>query len=704
MKFNNMNSKLNEILSIEDKRNINDINKSTIFKCFLGLKIFFLIIFTPEIFTKWFIPFMQNGINGGFLNPWFYHFQALGDQLAFPYGISMYISYLPLTWLGFFTDNLIGSTFFTKFGFALTSLFFDYSTLIAIALIAKKFSNKVILIAYWCSPISIYILYFHGQLDIVPVFFLLSSIFLLEKRLILLSAVLFGLAISAKFSMLAALPMLMIYIKRNQKLSKYFYKYLISLGLILIVLVTPYLFLREYNLMVIGSPQATKLFSLYINYGEDLKLFILPTVYITLLYLIWRLEKITFDLFIIALGLSFFILLLLLPPSPGWFLWILPFLTFYQLRCPRDYLIVSLPFYFIYLIFNILFSSGSSFELFNYNYEFNLVSELLKNSRLYSFLFTALQASGLILCIRMYIYGINRNNLFRKGRRPLIVGITGLPNSGKLSLSNSLVNLLGRENCLIFNDKDYKRWDDKNPILNTKSRLNPNSFDLSKLSQDLFEFTNLKSGVDNVHKQPLKRIGRKIKNLDLVLVNGSNILNLKRIRKRLDLKIFIEIDDLIKGYISKVNSRNIKTKSTPILINEKKDQDIYVNQQKANSDLFFQILPVNRELCLEQINKGIEPKLKLNITMLNGYFHEKLCHDLISLCGTYIDTKNTDYIDKVNICLEGEVTSEDISVIANSLIPNLSDLITEEQNWNSNYQGLIQLVTLKHITDLLIGE
>ena len=127
MKFNNMNSKLNEILSIEDKRNINDINKSTIFKCFLGLKIFFLIIFTPEIFTKWFIPFMQNGINGGFLNPWFYHFQALGDQLAFPYGISMLSAYLPLSSLGFIADNLSNTNFFLGLGFKLTSFIFDLS-------------------------------------------------------------------------------------------------------------------------------------------------------------------------------------------------------------------------------------------------------------------------------------------------------------------------------------------------------------------------------------------------------------------------------------------------------------------------------------------------------------------------------------------------------------------------------------------------
>ena len=94
--------------------------------------------------------------------------------------------------------------------------------------------------------------------------------------------------------------------------------------------------------MVFQSPELEKIYSVYLNYGSDVKLFLLPTLYITIIYLIWRLKRITFEMFMMSVGLGFFILILLLPPSPGWFLWILPFLVFYQLKFPSDYIIVSL--------------------------------------------------------------------------------------------------------------------------------------------------------------------------------------------------------------------------------------------------------------------------------------------------------------------------------------------------------------------------
>ena len=84
--------------------------------------------------------------------------------------------------------------------------------------------------------------------------------------------------------------------------------------------------------MVIRTPEKERLFSVFIDYGYNLKLFLLPTAYFVILYLIWRLEKITLDLFLISVGLGFFALLLFLPPAPGWFAWIIPFLVFYQLR------------------------------------------------------------------------------------------------------------------------------------------------------------------------------------------------------------------------------------------------------------------------------------------------------------------------------------------------------------------------------------
>ena len=117
--------------------------------------------------------------------------------------------------------------------------------------------------------------------------------------------------------------------------------------------------------MVLKNSETEKLFSVFISYGYDLKLFLLPTVYFLSLYLVWRLERINLDLFLISIGLGFFSLLLFLPPSPGWFAWIMPFLVYYQLRSKDHYLLSTLPFFFIYLTYNLLYSTGADITFFN---------------------------------------------------------------------------------------------------------------------------------------------------------------------------------------------------------------------------------------------------------------------------------------------------------------------------------------------------
>ena len=82
----------------------------------------------------------------------------------------MYLFYLPLTTLGWLFDKLLNLEYFARFGFAITTLIFDYGILLGIIRLLKNYSSKLILIAYWCSPVIIYIFYWHGQIDALPVF------------------------------------------------------------------------------------------------------------------------------------------------------------------------------------------------------------------------------------------------------------------------------------------------------------------------------------------------------------------------------------------------------------------------------------------------------------------------------------------------------------------------------------------------------
>ena len=98
----------------------------------------------------------------------------------------------------------------------------DYGILISISFLLKKYSPKLLLLAYWCSPIVIYIFYWHGQLDALPVCFLVWSIVKLEDGKAKLAGIFLGMALSAKLSMFAAIPFMLSLFFTNMVLMSVF--------------------------------------------------------------------------------------------------------------------------------------------------------------------------------------------------------------------------------------------------------------------------------------------------------------------------------------------------------------------------------------------------------------------------------------------------------------------------------------------------
>ena len=201
------------------------MDKSKLFKFGLVIRLLLIIFCVPHIQKIWFLEFINNSLENLSFNPWQAHLNAGGDIKAFPYGYIMYLFYLPLTTLGWLFDKLLNLEYFSRFGFAITTLIFDYGILLGIIRLLKNYSSKLILIAYWCSPVIFYIFYWHGQIDALPVFFLIYGLSLLQKEKTNLAGIFLGLAISSKFSMLAAIPFIFIYLIRNKRLKNKGWRY-----------------------------------------------------------------------------------------------------------------------------------------------------------------------------------------------------------------------------------------------------------------------------------------------------------------------------------------------------------------------------------------------------------------------------------------------------------------------------------------------
>jgi hypothetical protein len=84
----------------------------------------------------------------------------------------------------------------TSVSLRLIYLFFDFGTAYLIYLLSKK--NKTIALIYLFNPITILVTFVHGQFDVIPLFFILWSFYLLQTKKELASVLIMSLAILAK--------------------------------------------------------------------------------------------------------------------------------------------------------------------------------------------------------------------------------------------------------------------------------------------------------------------------------------------------------------------------------------------------------------------------------------------------------------------------------------------------------------------------
>ena len=135
--------------------------------------------------------------------------------------------------------------------------------------------------------------------------------------------------------MVVAVPFFMIYLWNNTKLRLFLGQFLLFLMISLFLLQLPYVFTDGFRIMIMENREMGKLYSLSLMLAESLQIYIVPVVYAGILYSIWRLGRMNFELLMASIGVGFFTILILTPSSVGWYLWIMPFLVFHHNAYPR---------------------------------------------------------------------------------------------------------------------------------------------------------------------------------------------------------------------------------------------------------------------------------------------------------------------------------------------------------------------------------
>ena len=247
----------------------------------LIIKLFLIIFFVPEIHIELFMPFLIDWINDPNLIIW--NKELMTNNISpFPYGIIMFCIFIPLTSIFYLTNyifDLNNLLFVSNLFLKLTLLFFDFFALVILIKIFTKIKNEIILY-YWLSPLVIFITYWHGQLDIIPVSLLLLSLFYLKNHSLNRSIVIIGLSIVAKHSMIICVPFILIYLIKQKIDFNKIIKLMLYLILTIIFFEFPFLFNDGYHSLVINNQEIDKLYSMNIEMSKGNFVYLVPLIYL----------------------------------------------------------------------------------------------------------------------------------------------------------------------------------------------------------------------------------------------------------------------------------------------------------------------------------------------------------------------------------------------------------------------------------------
>ena len=203
---------------------------------------------------------------------------------------------------------------------------------------------------------------------------------------------------------------------------------------------------------------------------------------------------------------------------------------------------------------------------------------------------TLIFSFGSLIGIQIYREGIQGNDYYHFGMRPLVIGVAGDSSTGKSTFSNSLIQLFGSSGTYHLEGDDYHNWDRQSPMWKSITHLNPRANRLFDLVHDLRMLLDGNSitarSYDHTtgYFSPLLRKKSK----KLIVISGLHTLYLKTLVDEIDKSFYMTMDEPLRTQI-KVHrdlKRGRESEYTLSQIEERaSDSEKYIKPQAERADV-----------------------------------------------------------------------------------------------------------------------
>jgi uridine kinase len=675
---------------------------SPLFLSGLVLKIIASFSFASDYFTGLFIPFLKYYTLSGFQDP-YAHFLSLGITNAFPYPRAMlYIMSLPgIIFQHFLNPDIF---FITNFEIGIYRLPIIFADCVILIILSRWIKGKdvQILWLYWLSPILFYINYFQGQLDVIPIALVFISLYFLFKERYLLSYLFLGVAVSAKIHILILLPFIATYLRRKQKRLQELFIFFDILFLVFLALNFSGLFQPGFQKMVFGNSEQFKIFSAQLKFFDGSIIYLVPFAYILLFFYNLTFRSFNRDVFIMFLGFGFGILLLLIPPMPGWYYWIIPFLVYFYAKNEKFSKVGFAALNFGYFLYFILIPKSDFLNTLrlggNIPNAYGWLTEKGINANIASDIsFSFLQAILFLNVLWIYHRGVESGMKNKLYSMPYLIGVAGDSGSGKTTFALSLRRIFGNKNIAIVAGDDMHKWERGNPLWQKFTHLHPKA---NNLHDDMESALSLKSG-DTVYRRRYDHgsgkftLPMKLESKKVIIFEGLHSFFLGQMREALDLKIFIMPEESLRvewKLFRDMNERgHARERVLEQIKNRADDSEKFIRTQEKYSDITISLRKKNDNK--NNAGENINSDIYLEIKCKNNVNFENFTGALPS--SVSVQTSFSEQWQYFYFC--GKITGGDIEKLSYALVPEMYEITTTQPKWEDGYGGIVQLFVCYYI-------
>ena len=549
-----------------------------------------LILFASSLQRDLFVPFLSNP-NLDLLDPWSSWVEIEGRLDAFPYGIVMFLFFLPAILVSYILEQLpISMDFSILVG--CTILVIEYFTL-KLVRVFDKASPRVWSWAVILSPLPLYISYVHGQIDIIPSLIMLLVAVFLMKNSWFKAGVGFGLVIAAKFSFALAIPFLILFIvsKESRRRNGIAFAKGMLPGVALLVL--PLTFSEGYRLMVFETPEVLRTLDAQINVGVS-ALYLVPIAFLIVFLGYWNSNQVSSLVLVSYIGTAFLVIAVTQTSSVGWFLWGYPLVLFAIQKASTRTLV----------LFGLWQTSVTAY--FALKQEISL-SQLFEeklinfpaNDEVLGVVFTINVVLAAVLIWKILDEAIKVGDVYSLSNKPLSVCIAGDSGVGKDTLANEIANLFAQQEVALLLGDDYHLYERGETSWLSTTHLSLEANDLDAMGRDFQKLLKRESVFVKHYDHAVGRftLPRKIKSSQLILVNGLHA-HLIPGNQFTDLRIFLSMEE---GLRIKLKIERDKTQRKQIDENQIRSSiaarvphyEKYVKPQSETADLHFNLKLIN---------------------------------------------------------------------------------------------------------------